>query len=511
MRKIKKALISVSDKTELHKIITYLDQNNIDIISTGGTAKYIKDTIGKVTEIEDYTGYPEILGGRVKTLNPMVHGGILAKRSDRKHDEELKANNINHIDLVIVNLYPFEKTIANDDDFNKAIENIDVGGPTMIRAAAKNFNDVTVITDPSDYEILIEELSKNNNHTNYEYRKTAAIKAFNRTQKYDKAIYNWFSEKDSLQIPNKLRQKLRYGENPHQNAELYETDGLGLVNAKQLQGKELSYNNFNDGDTAYKIVKEFEEPIVAIIKHANPCGIAAGENILDAFNKAYNCDQTSSFGGVVALNQTIDKETAIAMSKIFFEVIIAPSLTEEAAEILAKKKNLRVLIIDDFFKASSQRKIKSITGGLLVQDEDINELNSKDLKLVTEKNATNEQTNEMLFAFKIIKHVKSNAVLFSNDKTIIAIGAGQMSRVDAANLAKEKLNIYLKNNQIDKDKLVFASDAFFPFADGLVIAAEAGAKAVIQPGGSIRDDEVIQAANKYNISMVFTGIRHFAH
>lgn len=511
MKNINRALISVSDKTNLDTLIEYLSKASIEIISTGGTAKYIKEKIGKVTEIDEYTGYPEILGGRVKTLNPAVHGGILAKRSDKNHLDEMAANNIKSIDLVVVNLYPFEQTVAGEHKFEEAIEKIDIGGPTMIRAAAKNFNDVTIITDPEDYQGLINELSTNNNQTSLEYRKSTAIKAFNRTRNYDNAICDWFDNNNNLNLKGTLKNKLRYGENPHQNAEIYITDNSGLVGAKQIQGKELSYNNLNDGDAAYNIARDFVEPVAAIVKHANPCGVAIGANITEAFNKALNCDPTSSFGGIVALNQELDLPTAEAISKIFFEVIIAPSITQEAKELLAKKANLRVLLIEDFYKNTNSRSLKSINGGILVQDKDNKIVTKEDLKLVTKTKATNEQIEEMLFAYKIVKHVKSNAVLFSCDKSIIAVGAGQMSRVDAAKIASSRLAEYKTRNTINADNLVFASDAFFPFPDGLIIGMEAGARAVIQPGGSIRDEEVITAADQHNVPMVITGFRHFNH
>ncbi|MBT4921925.1 MAG: bifunctional phosphoribosylaminoimidazolecarboxamide formyltransferase/IMP cyclohydrolase [Rickettsiales bacterium] len=511
MKNITRALISVSDKSNLDNLIEYLTKASIEIISTGGTAKYIKEKIGKVTEIDDYTGYPEILGGRVKTLNPAVHGGILAKRSDKQHILEMVQNNIKAIDLVIVNLYPFEETVSGEHKFEDAIEKIDVGGPTMIRAAAKNFNDVTIITDPIDYQGLIDELKGNNNHTSFEYRKSAAIKAFNRTRSYDSAICDWFDDNNNLNLRAPLKTKLRYGENPHQKAELYITDNSGLVGAIQLQGKELSYNNLNDGDAAYKIARDFEEPFVAIVKHANPCGASAAEDITTAFRKALSCDPISSFGGIVALNREVTLVTAEALSKIFFEVIIAPSITQEAQELLGKKKNLRILLIKDFYKNINARKLKSITGGVLIQDEDSKSTLKENLTLATKTKATEVQILELIFAYKMVKHVKSNAVLFSCDKTIIAIGAGQMSRVDAAKIASDKLTKYRSEHEINSDNLVFASDAFFPFPDGLIIGIEAGAKAVIQPGGSMRDEEVVQAANERNIPMMLTGFRHFNH
>ncbi|MBT4989462.1 MAG: bifunctional phosphoribosylaminoimidazolecarboxamide formyltransferase/IMP cyclohydrolase [Rickettsiales bacterium] len=511
MKNITRALISVSDKSNLDDLIKYLSDESIEIISTGGTAKYIKENIGKVTEIDDYTGYPEILGGRVKTLNPAVHGGILANRSDEQHCKDMNENKISPIDLVVVNLYPFENTVAGEHKFSEAIEKIDVGGPTMIRAAAKNFNDVTVITDPSDYQSLISELKENNNHTSYEYRKNSAIKAFKRTQSYDSAICNWFDKDNNLSVNAKLDKKLRYGENPHQQAELYKEDSKGIVGAKQLQGKELSYNNLNDGDAAYKIAKEFTEPFACVVKHANPCGAAIGVNICDAFTKALNCDPISSFGGIVALNRDIDKNTAKELAKIFFEVIITTGIDEEAKEILAKKKNLRVLVIENFFQDLNSRKIKSISGGLLVQDEDFKDTKTEDLNFVTNTKPTDVQISELIFANKIIKHVKSNAIIFTHNKAAIAIGAGQMSRVDAAQIASEKLLKYKQKEKIDNNNLVMASDAFFPFADGLEIGIRAGITAVIQPGGSIKDDEVIAKANEYNIAMAVTGSRHFSH
>lgn len=511
MRKIKRALISVSNKDNLTDLVRILDKHNVEIVSTGGTAKLIKETIGKVVEVADFTGSPEILGGRVKTLNPKVHGGILAERSNEKQQAELRENAIEEIDLVVVNLYPFEETVSRPHTEKEAIEKIDIGGPTMIRAAAKNFYDVAVLTDAADYADFIAEFEENKGATSLDFRRTLSSKAFSRTRNYDIAISQWFArEDDDYVVLGKLQQRLRYGENPHQQAELYKTANIGVTSARQIQGKELSYNNINDADAAFKIAREIEEPAVAIIKHANPCGVAQAGDINKAYLDALSCDPISSFGGIVALNREIDADTASEIKKMFYEVIIAPSITAEAAAILESKKNMRVLLMD-FSADVKARKSKSVLGGLLVQDEDIKTLDVDGLKKVTEKSANKEQVKNMVFAWKVIKHVKSNAVLYALDNKIISIGAGQMSRVDAVRVANMKLEDFKKNNNVNADNLVLASDAFFPFPDGLELAIEAGASAVIQPGGSVKDDLVIEAANKGGISMYFTGFRHFNH
>lgn len=518
MTKIKKALISVSDKANLDKLISYLDKNQIEVISTGGTCKRIKELTDNVVEVSQYTGFPEIMNGRVKTLNPYIHGGILANRNNAGHTQDLNKNKINTIDLIIVNLYPFEEIVSRETNYNQAIENIDVGGPTMVRAAAKNHEHVVVITDPNDYDELIKELEQNDNSTTLGFRKKMAIKAFQRTASYDQAIYDWFTkdnesaDEKNLQVNATLKQKLRYGENPHQEAKLYVYNNSGIANAKQIQGKELSYNNIADSDSAYRLIQEYKEPAAAVIKHANPCGVACDATLSGAFSKAISCDPTSSFGGIVALNRKIDKETASLISKTFFEVIIAPEIVQDAAEILSAKKNMRILLTGTLKPLAANLEMKSIQGGMLVQSEDSKIVTESDLKFVTKRKATSREIQDFLFAFKAIKHVRSNAILFAKAQMSVAIGAGQMSRVDSVKIASSKLEEFVKNNkEFTKDGLVLASDAFFPFADGVELAAKAGVTAIIQPGGSIRDEEVIAKANEYNIAMALTSLRHFKH
>lgn len=517
MTKIKRALISVSDKTNLDKVISYLDKNQIDIISTGGTCKKITELTHNVVEVSTYTGFPEIMNGRVKTLNPYIYGGILANRDNIAHQQDLQNNNINLIDLIIVNLYPFEEIVSRETTDHEAIENIDIGGPTMVRAAAKNYEHVVIITDPEDYDELINELQQHNNTTTLEFRKKMAIKAFSRTFNYDQAIYNWFTKEtnddklETLQINAKLKQKLRYGENPHQEAKLYIQDNIGICGAKQIQGKELSYNNIADGDSALRLIQEFDSPAVAIIKHANPCGMACDSNIAKAFSKALLCDPVSSFGGIIALNREVDQETANLIKQTFFEVVIAPGINQDASKILSNKKNMRVLITN-ISNNTNNLEIKSIEGGILVQSKDDLVVTNKDFHCPTVRKPNSSEEKDLLFAFKAIKHVRSNAILFAKDSMSIAIGAGQMSRVDSVRIACTKLNDFVNNNKdFSKKDLVLASDAFFPFADGVELAAKAGITAIIQPGGSIRDDEVIKKADEYNIAMIFTKIRHFKH
>ena len=518
MKKVKRALISVSDKSNLAEIVNYLAENNIEIISTGGTYKKIKEYTDNVIEISEYTGFPEIMNGRVKTLNPLIHGGILADRSKENHQKDMQDNNINSIDLVIVNLYPFEETVSRETTYQNAIENIDVGGPTMIRAAAKNHQDVLVVTDPSDYQLLITELEKNDNHSDLEFRKEMARKAFLKTAKYDTAINDWLEKQQNIANNNEalslnapLKQKLRYGENPHQEANLYLLENSGICGAKQIQGKELSYNNIVDTDSAFALVNEYKNISVAIIKHANPCGVASGETVLNAFKKAINCDPTSSFGGVIAINSCLDEDTALEIKKTFFEVIIANDITQQAKEILASKKNMRILLQKNLNKENNLQ-IKSISGGILTQSQDNKNINQEDFNYVSKRKPTEQEIQNMLFAMKAVKHVRSNAILYAKEQSSIAIGAGQMSRVDSVRIASLKLEDFIaKNDDFSKADLVMASDAFFPFADGVELAAKAGITAIIQPGGSIRDQEVIDMADKHNIAMVFTGLRHFKH
>ena len=512
MIKISRALISVSDKTNINKIVSYLDQQNIEIISTGGTYKAIKETAKKVIEISDYSGFPEIMNGRVKTLNPAIHGGILADRAKKEHQQEMQEQNIKPINLVIVNLYPFAEVVARGAAYEEAIENIDVGGPTMIRAAAKNHKDVVVLTDPEDYDELIAELKANNNQINVEFSKKMAIKAFAKTAKYDQAIYNWFTkDKAELKLEASLKQELRYGENPHQKAKLYQFSQAGILAAKQIQGKELSYNNIKDADSAYSLIKEFSEPAAAIIKHANPCGVATAGQIDEAFAKALSCDPTSSFGGIIALNRELDEKTALLIKPSFYEVIITPKITLAAKVILAAKKNMRILVTGTIEQVETVNLV-SIEGGILAQDADIINIKEDNLEVVSKRKPTKSEMKNLLFAFKAVKHVRSNAVLLAKNQMTIAIGAGQMSRVDSVRVASLKLADYVASNaDFSLAELVLASDAFFPFPDGVELAAKAGVKAIIQPSGSIRDQEVIAKADELGLALVFAKTRHFKH
>jgi phosphoribosylaminoimidazolecarboxamide formyltransferase/IMP cyclohydrolase len=518
--KIKTALISVSDKSGLEKIVHSLKDHGVKVVSTGGTAKAIAEMGVDVMDVSTLTNFPEMMDGRVKTLHPNVHGGLLAKRDDKDHVQSQTEHGIEDIDLIIVNLYPFEETINTQENEEICIENIDIGGPAMLRSAAKNHKFVTVVTDASDYDKLIDEMKQNNGSTTFEFRKQLAAKTFSTTAYYDSLISNWFhrnsdKEVEKFSTAGKLSSKLRYGENPHQSASLYKSSmqQSGIPHAKLLQGKELSYNNINDADAALQLIKEFDEdtPSVAIIKHANPCGVASGGSLREAYMKALSCDTTSAFGGIIALNQTIDKETASEIIKIFTEVIIAPDVNNEAKEVFKSKNNLRVLILSSVHKNNNSQNFKSIEGGILVQSNDEANTTKSGLNVVTEKKPSQNEIEDMLFAFKVCKHVKSNAIIYVKNKKTIGIGAGQMSRVDSAKIASQKNSEMEKSDENSLENSVVASDAFFPFADGLLVTVSYGAKAVIQPGGSMKDDEVIAAANEAGISMVFTGKRHFRH
>ena len=524
MKKITTALLSVSDKTGLIPFAQFLDKNEIKILSTGGTAKAIRDANIPVTDVSDVTNFPEIMNGRVKTLHPMIHGGILCVRDNKNHQEAMKTHNISPIDLVVINLYPFEETVAKGASFEDCIENIDIGGPTMIRSAAKNFNDVTVVTDAADYAALQQELEQNNCATSFDFRKKISAKAFNKTAAYDTAISNWFASQDTekklpntLLIAGKKQSNLRYGENPHQAATFYTSGSsrAGIATAKQLNGKALSFNNLNDTDAAFELVAEFKAPTVAIIKHANPCGVATADTLVEAYKNALRCDPISAFGGIIATNRTLDFATAQEISNLFAEVVIAPSIEKDAQELLCKKKNLRLLITGEMPDPAEKRlNIRSLSGGYLVQDQDIGSVIKDNLKIVTKRQPTEQEWQDLLFAWKVCKHVKSNAIIYTKFGATVGIGAGQMSRVDSARIAAHKSEIAATKIGLEiplAQGSVVASDAFFPFADGLITTAEAGATAVIQPGGSIRDEEVIAAANERNIAMVFTGMRHFRH
>ncbi len=511
LQKISRCLISVSDKSGIIELAQFLDQQNIEIISTGGTKKLLADNKIRVKDISEFTNFAEIMDGRLKTLHPKVHGGLLGINDNEKHQKQAQENNIKSIDLLIVNLYPFVETVNKTDDEDEIIENIDIGGPAMIRSAAKNFAYKTVITNSDQYKKLQDQLI-NNSQTDFSFRQQLAIEAFKMIAQYDLAIANWF-DKAQFSLNCSLKQNLRYGENSHQKAQLYSLNNSGIVAANQIQGKELSYNNINDADGAYNLILEFTKPTCAIIKHANPCGVASADNIVQAFKDALSCDSKSAFGGIVAINDIISEELAQEISQIFFEVIIAKDIDEKAQEILAKKKNLRILIAD--FKKPQQQQIKTVSGGLLVQDLDQKTINKEDLELVSKKAIDDDEISNLIFAMNICKHVKSNAiVVVQNNKALgqksIGIGAGQMSRVDACEIACRKAQDFIKNNNLS-DPLFLASDAFLPFSDNIEIAHKYNIKAIIAPKGSVRDQEVIDKANELGIALYFIATRHFKH
>jgi len=523
---VRRALLSVSDKTGLIDLARELVQRNVELVSTGGTRKAIADAGLPVIDVADVTGFPEIMDGRVKTLHPAVHGGLLAVRDDPEHVAAMEANAIEPFDLVVINLYPFEEVVASDSDYPTTIENIDIGGPAMVRASAKNHAYVTIVTDPADYGDVTEMLAENEGCSTLEKRKVFAARAFQRTASYDAMISSYMADQLSLPPVSRhhatggtLSLAMRYGENPHQAAGLYLSGEKrpGVATAKLLQGKALSYNNINDTDAAYELVSEFDpaKPAVAIIKHANPCGVATGATLGDAYRKAFACDQTSAFGGIVALNGTLDAEAAEEIVKIFTEVIIAPSVTDEAAAIVAAKKNLRLLTAGSLADPRARGiLVKSVAGGFLKQERDNAVVDDLDLKCVTKRQPSEAELADMKFAFRVAKHVKSNAIVYVKDGATVGVGAGQMSRVDSARIAARKAQDAAEALGLSEPLTkgcVVASDAFFPFADGLLSAVEAGAKAVIQPGGSMRDDEVIAAADEHGIAMMFTGVRHFRH
>lgn len=515
---ITRALISVSDKTGILDFCRELEQLGIELLSTGGTAKLLADHQVKVTEVSDYTGFPEMMDGRVKTLHPKVHGGILGRRGI--DDKIMATNGINAIDLVVVNLYPFEQTVANPDcTLDNAIENIDIGGPTMIRAAAKNHADVTVIVDPNDYTAIIDELKNNELSISKPTRFNMALKSFEHTAKYDTAISAYLSAINKVQFPDTLNlqyhhtQAMRYGENPHQNAAFYieKNPATGTIAAaNQLQGKELSYNNIADADAALECVKSFaDKATCVIVKHANPCGVAQADDIFTAYNLAYATDPTSAFGGIIAFNQELDKETAAEIiSRQFVEVIIAPTISADAKIVLSEKKNIRVLECGEWDTINQAAfDFKRVASGLLVQDKDFGEITLNDLKVVSKRQPSKQQLADLLFAWKVGKFVKSNAIVYCKNGQTIGVGAGQMSRVYSAKVA----GIKAADEGLEVPGSAMASDAFFPFRDGIDAAAEAGITAIIQPGGSMRDNEVIEAADEHDIAMVFTGMRHFRH
>jgi phosphoribosylaminoimidazolecarboxamide formyltransferase/IMP cyclohydrolase len=515
--KIKKALISVSDKTNLKEVLECLKANNVEIISTGGSYKFIKDLGFKCTEISEYTKFPEILDGRLKTLHPKIHGGLLAKADDKEHQDQIKKEGIDFINLLIVNLYPFEKKLLEKADFETMIENIDIGGPAMVRSSAKNFKFTTVISGTDQYSDLINELNKNKGSTSFEFRKKLATDAFLETAYYDSVISNWMNDLRDNKFPKKitiagqLKDKLRYGENPHQRASVYRVNYKNdfLSKIKQIQGKELSYNNYLDMYSAISISKELEEngSSCVIIKHNNPCGCAIAENALKSYELALSSDPVSAFGGIVSFNGEVDEKLASEITKTFYEVIIARSFDKKSLEIFEKKKNLRLISLENF-KEQDRFSYTFLGDNFLVQDKDQIEINKKELKFVTKNKPTDKELDDLIFAFKVCKFVKSNAIVIAKNNKTLGIGAGQTNRLASSKIACQNANEFFKD---EIKGSVAASDAFFPFADGLDELIKIGVKCIIQPGGSIKDDEVIAAAERAGIAMVFTGIRNFRH
>ncbi|ELB2090389.1 bifunctional phosphoribosylaminoimidazolecarboxamide formyltransferase/IMP cyclohydrolase [Vibrio parahaemolyticus] len=526
-RPIRRALISVSDKTGIVEFAQALAERGVDILSTGGTARLLAEQGIAVTEVSDYTGFPEMMDGRVKTLHPKVHGGVLGRRG--QDDDVMEKHGINPIDMVVVNLYPFAETVAKEGcTLADAVENIDIGGPTMVRSAAKNHKDVTIVVNASDYDRVIAEMDANDKSLTLETRFDLAIAAFEHTAAYDGMIANYFGTMVPSYGENKegdeeskfprtfnqqfeKKQDMRYGENSHQAAAFYveaNPQEASVSTARQIQGKALSYNNIADTDAALECVKEFNEPACVIVKHANPCGVALGKDILEAYNRAYQTDPTSAFGGIIAFNQELDAETASAIvERQFVEVIIAPSVSAEAIEVVAAKKNVRLLECGEWTTKTTGFDVKRVNGGLLVQDRDQGMVSQDDLKVVSKRQPTEEELKDALFCWKVAKYVKSNAIVYSKGDMTIGVGAGQMSRVYSAKIA----GIKAADEGLQVEGCVMASDAFFPFRDGIDAAAEAGIKCVIQPGGSMRDDEVIAAADEHGMAMIFTGMRHFRH
>lgn len=508
----KRALISVSNKKNIVPFAKQLESLNFEIISTGGTLSLLLEEGVNAVAVDSVTGFPEILDGRVKTLHPSIHGGLLAKRDDGSHIEQLQQNDITPIDLVVVNLYPFKETLAKDGVTDEEIiENIDIGGPTMLRAAAKNFKDVTVIVDPDDYDNIIDTLKRGD--IDFDMRKTLAAKVFRHTANYDAMIAGYFNEQTDAGFPENVTftyekvQQLRYGENPHQQAAFYKeanAKGVSLANAEQLHGKELSYNNIQDANAALEIVSEYDEPAAVAVKHMNPCGIGLGDHLSAAFERAYNADPISIFGGIIACNREVDVTTAKKMSEIFLEIVIAPNFTDEAFAILTEKKNIRLLKMDVQDDETTSYELKTVKGGLLIQTADDGKISANDLETATNRKPTDEEIENLLFAWNAVKHVKSNAIILAKNNQTIGIGAGQMNRVGAAKIAIEQAGEKANG-------AVLASDAFFPMPDTVEAAAKAGVTAIIQPGGSKRDQDSIDVCNEYDIAMVFTNMRHFKH
>jgi phosphoribosylaminoimidazolecarboxamide formyltransferase/IMP cyclohydrolase len=515
---IKRALISVSDKTGLIALAETLHKHGVEILSTGGTAKAIQAASIPTVEVADYTGFPEMLDGRVKTLHPKIHGGLLGVRDDEHHQAAMQQHGIGNIDLVVVNLYPFEATVAKGASHEEIIENIDIGGPSMVRSAAKNHRFVTILTDASDYTQVIAELEANRGATSLDLRQRLAAKAYSRTASYDAAIAAWCNANlagngwpTRFTLAGELKQSLRYGENPHQKAAFYVTDSSipGVASAEQLQGKELSYNNINDTDAAWLLAAEFDEPAAVIVKHASPCGAATGKTLLEAYERALACDPVSAFGGIIALSRTLDGKTAEAISQLFAEVVIAPDISKEALDILSAKPNVRILKTGGLpSPAQLGLATRSVAGGLLVQDLDAKRVTRDEMTVATTRQPTEAEWADMLFGFRMVKHVKSNAIVVARHGASIGVGGGQTSRVDATEQALGRA-AKMQGDLLKGASL--ASDAFFPFPDSIEAAAKAGITAIIQPGGSMRDQEVLEAANKLGIAMVITGARHFRH
>ena len=519
---IRRALLSVSDKTGLIDLAHALQSNNVEIVSTGGTARALRDAGIEVMDVADVTGFPEIMGGRIKTLHPKIHGGLLARRDLDDHLNAMTQENIKGIDLLVVNLYPFEATLTRTDDREDLVEKIDIGGPAMLRAAAKNHDFLTVLCDQADYPEFIQSLHQYGG-ANFAMRERLAAKTFAHTAAYDSAISGWIASRLGHTLPGMTSltgskaEHLRYGENPHQLAALYKSreHRPGVTTARQLQGKPMSYNNINDTDAAFELVAEFDAPTIAIIKHANPCGVASASDLRAAWNMAFAADPVSAFGGIVAMNRPLDTATAGAVAELFTEVVIAPDASEDAIKIMSTKPNLRLLLTGELpDRTDAFVKFKSVAGGFLAQSRDAGMITKSALKIVTKTAPTEAQLDDLLFAWVVVKHVKSNAIVFAKDKSTIGIGAGQMSRVDAARIAVQKAADTAMHHGWAAPRTsgaVAASDAFFPFADGLEALVAAGTTAIIQPGGSMRDDEVIAAADAAGIAMVFTGMRHFNH
>lgn len=525
MKSIARALVSVSDKRGLETFARRLEGHGIEILSTGGTAKLLSEAGIAVREVSDFTGFPEILDGRVKTLHPKIHGGILHVRDNASHVEQAATHGIRPIDIVVVNLYPFERTVSQPEvEAAEAIENIDIGGPSMLRSAAKNFHDVAVVVDPADYDRIADEMDANGGGLTLATRLELARTAFDHTARYDRAIADFLANRvsigettgtlavsDAEMLPPRLtlalqrKMGLRYGENPHQSAALY-VDGKprGVAAAQQLQGKELSYNNILDLDAAWALINEFDDIACAIIKHTNPCGAATGRTVLQAYHRALETDPTSAFGSIIAFNRPVDADAATALADLFVEAIVAPGYSEDAIEIFKRKKNLRVMRISAHDAQVPEMEVRRVSGGVLVQERDAGRVHIEDLRTVTERKPTFDEMRALIFAWNIVKHVKSNAIVYANDGQLVGVGAGQMSRIDSARIGADKARLPIVGS-------VLASDAFFPFRDGLDAAAAHGVTAVIQPGGSVRDEEVIAAANEHGMAMVFTGMRHFKH